>query len=62
MRRREPVVHLFGDGHRLRQVAALAMLAAIGGAIYGGIVLALFGRRWLAAFQARSRSGGNSIK
>ncbi len=57
-----PVVHLFEDWHRLRQVAALAMLAAIGGAIYGGIVLALFGRRWLAAFQARSRSGGNSIK
>ena len=32
------------DWHRLRDVATLAVLAAIGGAVYGGVVLALFGR------------------
>jgi hypothetical protein len=31
----------------------LIALAAIGGAVYGGIVLALFGRDWLKAFRAR---------
>ena len=50
-----PVGHLFDGWVRLRDVAALAVLAAIGGGIYGGIVLALFGPRWLAAFRARSR-------
>jgi putative peptidoglycan lipid II flippase len=50
-----PVAHLFEGWHRLRDVATLAVLAAIGGGLYGGIVLALFGRRWLAAFRARLR-------
>jgi hypothetical protein len=31
----------------------LVALAIIGGAVYGGIVLALFGRDWLKAFRAR---------
>ena len=48
-----PVAHLFADWDRLRDVAALALLAAIGGFVYGGIVLALFGPRWLEAFRAR---------
>ncbi len=50
-----PVAHLFAGWHRLSDVATLALLAAIGGGIYGGIVLALFGSRWLAAFRARRR-------
>jgi len=50
-----PVAHLFDGWHRLRDVATLALLAAIGGSLYGGIVLALFGRSWLAAFRARGR-------
>jgi putative peptidoglycan lipid II flippase len=50
-----PVAHLFAGWDRLRDVATLALLAAIGGGVYGGIVLALFGSRWLAAFRARSR-------
>ena len=50
-----PVVHLFEGWQRLRDVATLALLAAIGGSVYGGIVLALFGSRWLAAFRARRR-------
>jgi putative peptidoglycan lipid II flippase len=50
-----PVAHLFDGWHRLRDVATLAVLAALGGSLYGGVVLALFGRGWLAAFQARRR-------
>jgi putative peptidoglycan lipid II flippase len=50
-----PVAHLFDGWHRLRDVATLAVLALIGGSLYGGIVLALFGRSWLKAFRARSR-------
>ena len=51
----EPIAHLFDDWQKLREIAALALLAAIGGAVYGCIVLVLFGRNWLAAFRARSR-------
>ncbi|MEP7029332.1 MAG: murein biosynthesis integral membrane protein MurJ [Pseudolabrys sp.] len=48
-----PVARLFDGLQSLRDVAALAVLAAIGGIVYGGIVLALFGPGWLAAFRAR---------
>ncbi|HEY1310784.1 MAG TPA: murein biosynthesis integral membrane protein MurJ [Pseudolabrys sp.] len=50
-----PVAHLFSDWSRLRDVAALALLATIGGCVYGGMVIALFGQRWLEAFRARRR-------
>ena len=50
-----PVAHLFEGWHRLRDVAALALLAALGGGVYGGIVLILFGPGWLTAFRARRR-------
>jgi putative peptidoglycan lipid II flippase len=49
-----PVAHLFDGWQRLRDVATLAALALIGGCLYGGIVLALFGRDWLKAFKARA--------
>ncbi len=49
-----PVARLF-DAGKLHDVATLALLIAIGGAVYGGIVLALFGRGWIAAFRTRSR-------
>jgi putative peptidoglycan lipid II flippase len=39
------------DGIALRDEARLALLAAIGAVVYGGMVLALFGRQWLAAFR-----------
>jgi putative peptidoglycan lipid II flippase len=48
-----PVAHLFEGWQRLRDVAALAVLAAIGGIVYGGIIVALFGPRWLEALRAR---------
>ena len=50
-----PVTQLFEDWYRLRDVATLAVMAAIGGIIYGASVIVLFGRSWLAAFQARKR-------
>jgi putative peptidoglycan lipid II flippase len=50
-----PIAHLFDGWQRLRDVATLSVLAVIGGGVYGCIVLALFGRRWLAAFKARMR-------
>jgi len=50
-----PVAHLFAGWRKLGDVASLALLAAIGGAVYGGIVLALIGPHWLAAFRARQQ-------
>jgi putative peptidoglycan lipid II flippase len=50
-----PVAHLFEGWHRQRDVMELAVLAAIGGGVYAGIVIALFGPRWLTAFRARRR-------
>jgi putative peptidoglycan lipid II flippase len=50
-----PVVRFF-SGWAARDLVTLAVLAAIGGTFYAGVVLAIFGRRWLAAFRARSRS------
>jgi hypothetical protein len=34
----------------------LATLAGIGALVYGGVVIALFGPQWLAAFRRRTRS------
>ena len=53
-RRRAVVVRRPGRASVL-QAQSLALLGIIGGGVYGGIVLALFGKQWLAAFQARSR-------
>jgi hypothetical protein len=39
---------------RHADVLRLAIQVMLGGAIYGGIVLALFGRGWLKAFRARA--------
>ncbi|MGH6665776.1 MAG: murein biosynthesis integral membrane protein MurJ [Pseudolabrys sp.] len=50
-----PVERLFADWQRLRHVAVLAMLFVVGAAVYGGIVVVLFGPRWLEAFRARRR-------
>jgi len=50
-----PVAHFFSDWDRMRDLAALIALSAIGGGIYGGIVLGLFGREWLDKFRAAKR-------
>ena len=46
----------FAGWAALRDLATLAVLGVIGAVVYGGIVLALFGRRWLAAFRAETRA------
>jgi putative peptidoglycan lipid II flippase len=50
---RAPAAHLFDGWHRLRDIAQLALLAAIGGSIYGGTIMLLLGRGWLTAFRAK---------
>src|SRR6185369_8638075 len=50
-----PVTQLFAGLHHLRDIFVLGMLAAIGALVYGGVVLILFGRGWLAAFRSRRR-------
>jgi len=51
----EPVAGLFAGWNSWRDESTLAVLAVIGAAIYGGIVLALFGRQWLATLRTRNR-------
>jgi putative peptidoglycan lipid II flippase len=42
-------------GRAFQHELALAVLAVIGAVVYGAMVVALFGRRWLAAFRSRPR-------
>ena len=48
-----PIAHWVDGRHGWRDVFTLVILAALGAVVYGGIVLALFGRGWLKAFRAR---------
>ena len=50
-----PVMQWLDGRHGLRDLAALAILAVIGAAVYGGIILVLFGRSWLKLFGGRRR-------
>jgi putative peptidoglycan lipid II flippase len=50
-----PVAALFASRAALRDESTLALLAVIGAVVYGGIVLALFGKEWLATFRRRRR-------
>ncbi len=42
------VTALLSSWSRFRNESELALLAALGGVVYGGLVIVLFGRRWLA--------------
>jgi putative peptidoglycan lipid II flippase len=55
-----PVASLFAAWPRLRDEATLATLAGIGALVYGGVVIALFGPQWLAAFRRRSRPAADT--
>jgi hypothetical protein len=50
-----PVFVRFFTGWAARDIVTLATLTAVGGAFYAGVVLTIFGRRWLAAFRGRAR-------
>jgi putative peptidoglycan lipid II flippase len=52
---RGPAMNLFEEWHQFRDLAALITLMAIGGGVYGAIVLAIFGRDWLKRFRAAAR-------
>jgi putative peptidoglycan lipid II flippase len=49
-----PVTMWLADWQGPRDLAALAVIGAIGAAAYGGVVLALFGRDWIATFRAKT--------
>jgi putative peptidoglycan lipid II flippase len=49
-----PVAGLFAGWTTFRDEATLLVLGFIGLAVYGGMVLALFGREWLAMFRRRA--------
>ncbi|HEY4142180.1 MAG TPA: murein biosynthesis integral membrane protein MurJ [Pseudolabrys sp.] len=49
-----PVARLATGWRGIEDIVALTLLAAIGLVVYGGIVLVLFGKHWLATFRSRS--------
>ena len=49
-----PVSRWVSDWGGPRDLATLAIVGVIGAAIYGGVVLALFGRDWIATFRGKS--------
>jgi len=56
-----PALDLFAASGRWRDLLALALLAAVGAAVYGGVVLALFGRQWLARLRRRRAAARRSL-
>jgi len=44
-------------GRAFQNELALALLALIGAVVYGAMVMALFGRRWLARFGGGAGTG-----
>jgi putative peptidoglycan lipid II flippase len=50
---RGPVAALFAGWTSWRDESTLAVLAVIGAAVYGAVIVALFGKQWLAALQRR---------
>ena len=48
-----PVAALFASRASLRDESTLAVLAVMGGVVYCGMVLTLFGKQWIAAFRRR---------
>ena len=45
---------VFSSWSRFRSAAELVVLAIVGGAFYGALMLALFGRRWLSLLRKRA--------
>jgi putative peptidoglycan lipid II flippase len=51
-----PVADMFAGWPALREIATLAVLVVISAVVYLGIVLALFGKQWLAALRRKQQS------
>ena len=53
----DPIVtRLLSSWSRFRSESELALLALIGGLVYGGVVLVLFGRRWLSLMRRTAQT------
>ncbi len=52
---RDPAMRFFEAWDRFADLATLLVLMAVGGLVYGAIVLAIFGRDWLNRFRAAAR-------
>jgi len=50
-----PVLRWLADWPGPRDLVALAIIGAVGAAVYGGIVLTLFGRDWVALIRTKPR-------
>jgi putative peptidoglycan lipid II flippase len=50
------VTRLLSSWSRFRNESELALLALIGGLVYGGLVLVLFGRRWISLMKRSAES------
>ncbi len=50
------VTELLSSWSRFRDESELALLMLLGGLVYGGLVLALFGRRWLSLMRGKAHS------
>ena len=48
-----PMLIWMGSGHHLGELVTLVILGTLGAAVYIGVILMLFGQRWLKAFRAR---------
>jgi putative peptidoglycan lipid II flippase len=48
------VINVLSAASRFRDESALLILALLGGAFYGALVIALFGRRWLSTMRRRA--------
>jgi putative peptidoglycan lipid II flippase len=48
------VTAMLSSWSRFRDESALAILVVIGAVVYGGLVIAMFGRRWLSLFRGRA--------
>lgn len=52
---RAPVIHWIEGSHGFGHVAALAVLALVGGAVYGGMIVVMFGRQALTLLRGKLR-------
>ena len=50
------VTELLSSWSKFRDESELALLMLLGGLVYGGLVLALFGRRWLSLMRGSAKS------